>query len=158
MTEGAAAHGPHGAAVRRMTEADLEAVVRLERETFSAPWRTDTFRGLLDRDTTELWVVETPEDGFVGYAVLWFVLEQGELANLAIRPRHRGRGLGTFLLDQILDRARARGVRDLFLEVRVSNRRAAALYRRRGFREVGRRPDYYDRPREDARVLARRFQ
>jgi ribosomal-protein-alanine N-acetyltransferase len=138
-----------------MEERDVDGVARLERDTFSAPWKPDTFRRLLTRDTTELWVVETPADGVVGYAVLWFVLEHGELANIAVRPEHRGRGLGSFLLDRIVERARERGVRSLYLEVRVSNGRAAELYERRGFREVGRRRDYYQRPREDARVLAK---
>lgn len=152
-----AVDAPHGALVRPMAERDVERVARLERETFSAPWRPDTFRKLLTRNSTELWVVELPDHGVVGYAVLWLVLEHAELANIAVEPEHRGRGLGSFLLDRVLERARERGVKGLYLEVRVSNTRAADLYERRGFQEIGRRRDYYDRPREDARVLARRF-
>lgn len=155
--EGGGRVGPHGAVARPMAEADVEGVAHLERDTFSAPWKPDTFRRLLPRDGTELWVVETPAHGVVGYAVLWFVQEQGELANIAIRPEHRGRGLGSFLLDRIVERAVEKGVRSLYLEVRVSNTRAARLYERRGFREIGRRRNYYERPREDARVLARRL-
>lgn len=145
------------AVARPIEERDIAAVARLERETFSSPWKPDTFRRLLERDGTEIWVLDVPHEGVVGYAVLWCVMDHGELANLAVHPTHRGRGLGSLLLDRVLARAAERGVRNLYLEVRVSNERAAALYERRGFQEIGRRRDYYERPREDARVLVKRL-
>ncbi|HZD04918.1 MAG TPA: ribosomal protein S18-alanine N-acetyltransferase, partial [Longimicrobiales bacterium] len=98
-----------------------------------------------------------PGHGVVGYAVLWWVQAHGELANLAVRREHRGRGFGSRLLDRVLERARELGIRNLYLEVRVSNERAVGLYERRGFLEIGRRRDYYQRPREDARVLLKRL-
>jgi ribosomal-protein-alanine N-acetyltransferase len=140
-----------------MAEGDVEAVARLEREAFSSPWTADTFRRLMVREGTEIWVADLPPAGVVGYAVLWCVLDHGELANIAVHPEHRGRGLGSCLLDRVMERARERGVRNMYLEVRVSNQRAADLYERRGFQEIGRRRDYYDRPREDARVLVKRL-
>lgn len=143
--------------VRLMEEDDVEAVVALEQEAFSSPWQADTFRRLMTRDGTELWVLETAGDGVVGYAVLWWVQAHGELANIAVRAEHRGRGFGSRLLDRVLARAREVGIRNLYLEVRVSNELAAGLYERRGFHEIGRRRDYYQRPREDARVLLKRL-
>ncbi|HSR41783.1 MAG TPA: GNAT family N-acetyltransferase, partial [Longimicrobiales bacterium] len=101
--EPAAEAGPHAARVRPMAGPDVEDVARLEQQTFSSPWKADTFRRLLTREGTELWVVETPADGVVGYAVLWFVLDHGELANIAVRPEHRGRGLGSYLLDRMVE-------------------------------------------------------
>lgn len=139
-----------------MAAADVEAVAEMEAAAFSTPWRADTFRTLLERPGAEMHVIE--DDGeVVGYAVLWCILDQGELANIAIREDARGRGLGGVLLDRVLDVARERGVRSLFLEVRVSNEAAASLYDSRGFVEIGRRRDYYERPREDARVLEKRL-
>ena len=139
-----------------MAAADVEAVAEMEAAAFSTPWRADTFRTLLERPGAEMHVIEDGGE-VVGYAVLWCILDQGELANIAIREDARGRGLGGVLLDRVLDVARERGVRSLFLEVRVSNEAAASLYDSRGFREIGRRRDYYDRPREDARVLEKRL-
>ena len=73
--------------------------------------------------------------------------------NLTVTPEGRGRGLGRFLLRLAKDLATRRGAREAFLEVRESNLAARALYRSAGFSEVGRRPGYYTRPREDALLL-----
>jgi len=136
-----------------MIVADVPAVAALEASSFSTPWHPDTFLRLLERPGAELWV--TDEDGdVVAYAVLWCILDEGELANIAVLPGARGRGVGGRLLDHLVDVARDRGVRRLFLEVRESNEAARGLYTTRGFREVGRRRAYYEKPREDARVLA----
>lgn len=89
----------------------------------------------------------------VGYAVLWCILDQGEIANLAIQPNRRGERLGARLLDETLQVASRRGVRSVFLEVRESNAAARHLYAVRGFREIGLRKGYYDQPTEDALVL-----
>lgn len=139
-----------------MTAADVEAVAALEALAFSTPWQADTFRTLLERPGAELHVLDSDGE-LAGYAVLWCILDQGELANIAIREQDRGLGLGGVLLDHVLEVARGRGVKSLFLEVRESNTAAAALYETRGFREIGRRRDYYERPREDARVLEKRL-
>lgn len=145
------------AAVRPMEAADIQRVAAIEAEAFTSPWSAATFETLLGRDGAELWVLDLPEAPVVGYAMVWCILDQGELANIAIASPWRGRSLGAFLLDRILEVARDRGVRSLHLEVRESNAVARHLYESRGFIEVGRRADYYDHPREDARVLLKRF-
>lgn len=136
-----------------MRAEDVDAVVEIETEAFSSPWRKETFTDLIGRSGLELLVMEHSEEGVVGYAVLWCIVDQGELANVAITPRLRGRGLGTRLLASVLDVARGRGIETLFLEARASNTRALELYRRFGFTEVGLRRGYYDHPKEDARIL-----
>lgn len=144
---------PAGVEVRRLGPADVDAVVAIETEAFSNPWRRETFLDLVDRPGLELLVMEDREAGVIGYAVLWCILEQAELANMALTPRFRRRGLGGFLLSRVLDKARARGVENVFLEVRVSNEHALRLYERYGFVDVGLRRGYYESPREDARVM-----
>jgi ribosomal-protein-alanine N-acetyltransferase len=145
-----------GIRIRDMCEADVRSVARLERQAFTTPWTTETFHSLLEQEHVEMLVVED-EDEVVGYAVVWCVYEHGELANIAVDEAHRGLGLGSRLLDAVIERAGAKRVTRLYLEVRASNTRAATLYHRRGFEEIGRRSDYYDRPREDARVLLKRL-
>ena len=145
------------ARVRPMVEDDLVPVVAIEAEAFTTPWKAETFRSLLGRDHAEPLVLELPEAGVVGYAILWCIVDQGEIANIAVHEGWRGRALGAFLLDQVIDVARGAGVRVLFLEVRESNGAAAALYDSRGFVEIGRRRNYYTDPREDARVLEKRL-
>lgn len=141
-----------GAHVRKMRPEDVGAVVAIETEAFSSPWRRETFLELIDRPTAEL-LVMVHGDEVVGYAVLWCILDQGEIANIAISSHMRGRGLGRQLLAEVLDVGRARGVETVFLEVRDSNAAALALYQSFGFTQVGQRRGYYERPREDARIL-----
>lgn len=139
--------------IRAAGPRDLTSVAAIESRAFTNPWSRRTFYALLDRPGVGIWVVADAAAGVVAYAVLWCILDEGELANIAVREDRRGRGIGSRLLDWVIDRARERRVRRVHLEVRASNERALALYRRRGFREVGRRRDYYDSPREDALVL-----
>jgi ribosomal-protein-alanine N-acetyltransferase len=140
-----------------MAAGDVAAVARLEKQSFSTPWNAKTFRTLLGRTGAELWVAEDEEEGVVGYYVLWCIQDQGELANIAVRESFRGRRLGGLLLDHALEVAERRGVESVYLEVRVSNDQAAAMYASRGFEQVGVRRNYYDSPREDARVLMKRL-
>jgi len=136
-----------------MRLADIDAVVQIETETFSTPWQKETFSSLFDRSGVELLVMDDAEDGVIGYAVLWCILDQAELANLAVTSKRRGRELGRHLIGHVLEVARGRGVTKMFLEVRVSNGRAAEIYRRFGFTDVGLLRDYYDDPQEDARIM-----
>lgn len=145
------------ATLREMREADVERVTAIETASFSTPWKAATFRTLLDRPGAVLRVLETAATPVAGYAVLWCILDQGELANIAVAPEVRGRGLGAFLLDRMTEEARGRGVGSLYLEVRVSNFQARAMYGSRGFEEIGVRRDYYEKPREDARILVKRL-
>ena len=137
-----------------MDAADVEAVAGIEADVFTTPWSAETFASLLGRPTLELLVLDDEREGVIGYAVLWCILDQGELANVAVTPRLRGKGLGTYLLARVLDVGRERGIQTMFLEVRASNERALDLYRRFGFSDVGRRKAYYDHPREDALIMA----
>ena len=138
-----------------MRRGDVAAVSALEAETFTMPWSDATFRGLMRRKDVDALVAVRDNDTLVGYAVAWGVYEQGELANLCVRPEQFGSGVAVRLLDEVLARLAARGVSQCFLEVRESNTRARRFYERHGFREVGRRKRYYVDPEEDALVLYR---
>jgi ribosomal-protein-alanine N-acetyltransferase len=139
-------------ALRTMIEADLPNVLAVENSSYSIPWSETTFRGLLRRSDAEL-VVATDDASIIGHAVYWYVLDQGELGNVAVAPPARGRGVGAMLVKEIVARASKRGVRELFLEVRPSNTHARTLYGKFGFEQVGRRRNYYQEPTEDALVL-----
>jgi ribosomal-protein-alanine N-acetyltransferase len=143
--------------IRRAEVADVDAVAAIEASSFSNPWQPQTFRSLIQEGRAHILVAESPASTILGYAVAWWIHEQGELANLAVLPDFRGRGVGSALLDRVLADLRSAGVESLFLEVRVSNRRAAELYLSRGFSQVAVRPDYYRNPREDARILLKRL-
>jgi ribosomal-protein-alanine N-acetyltransferase len=135
-----------------MKASDLPQVMVIELATFTMPWGEATFRGLLRRKDSDLWVAEHKGD-IAGYAVFWAVLDQGELGNVAVDEDQRGLGIGSQLIEAVLQRAVERGVREIFLEVRKSNVRAQDLYKSFGFSEVGRRKNYYLEPLEDALVM-----
>lgn len=148
---------PEGIEIRALRREDIRSVVAIESEAFTTPWQESTFEALLEREGVELMVMADDDDGVIGYAVLWVILDQGELANLALTTSRRGAGLGSHLLRHVLARARERGVGKLFLEVRASNQRAIELYRSFGFEDVGLRRSYYESPTEDARVMLATF-
>jgi ribosomal-protein-alanine N-acetyltransferase len=157
--------------VRRAAATDLPQIVDIERGAFSDPWSQRSFAGLLARPEVYFIVAEAqpasapaevpaersggPPGQVLGYAVAWFVVEEGEVANIAVHPGCRGQGVGASLLDDVLREARDRQVVALFLEVRESNEPARALYASRDFHPVGRRRNYYRSPVEDALLLRR---
>lgn len=89
----------------------------------------------------------------VGYVIAQYAADEGEILNLGVAAPYRRRGLGRALVEQALAELAALGVTGVFLEVRESNRAARRLYEVLGFREVGRRTQYYRRPEEDAVLL-----
>jgi ribosomal-protein-alanine N-acetyltransferase len=143
--------------LRRAEVADLDAVVAIERASFTdPPWSHDSFTALVDSPRAYFMVAcEAPAGPVVGYVVAWFVADEAEIANLAVAPPRRTRGVGARLLDAALTEAHANGARVVHLEVRDSNAAARALYGSRGFSAVGRRRRYYRDPVEDALLLRR---
>ena len=144
------------ALLRPATEADLNEVVQIERSCFADPWSEEAFRRLLAGHSAIFQVVGYPPSfDVVGYVIAFAVGEDAALLNIAVHPTHRGKGLAGQMLDAMLIELSGRGVKNAFLEVRESNAAARALYRSRGFAEIGRRRNYYRRPVEDALVMRR---
>ena len=144
------------ALLRPATESDLNDVVRIERSCFADPWSEESFRRLLAGHPAIFQVlVLQPENLVAGYVIAFAVGEDAELLNVAVEPRFRGQGFAGQMLDAVLIELAGLGVRAAFLEVRESNRAALGLYGSRGFKEIGRRKNYYRRPVEDALVMRR---
>ena len=140
-----------------MTADHLDEVAELERICFTTPWSRNMLAEELDNYLSAFLVALDDQDHVVGYAGLQAVLDEGYITNVAVFPPYRRRGVAGKLLDVFLRFARANHLAFLTLEVRPSNAAAIALYTRFGFREAGRRRNYYDLPREDALILTRTF-
>lgn len=138
---------------RRMTEADLDAVLKIEYAAFSHPWTRGIFLDGLK--SYEIWLMFEGEQQ-VGHGVINVIIDEAHLLNITVKPESQGRGLGLRLLEELMKRAYAMNGRECFLEVRASNHSAYRLYERYGFNEIGRRRDYYPVAggREDALVMA----
>lgn len=142
--------------LRRPTSEDLGVIAAIEAASFADPWSEAEFASVLETPHTIFLVAETgKKSGIVGYVIAMAVLDQAEILNVAVAPENRGAGLGGGLLDAALLEVERRGAESVFLEVRVSNVAARALYASRGFVEVSRRKNYYRTPVEDALVMQR---
>ncbi|UVJ44781.1 ribosomal protein S18-alanine N-acetyltransferase [Pseudomonas sp. LS1212] len=138
---------------RPMTEADLDAVLKVEYAAFSHPWTRGIFLDGLK--SYEIWLMFEGNQQ-VGHGVINVIIDEAHLLNITVKPESQGRGLGLRLLEQLMSRAYQLNARECFLEVRASNQPAYRLYERYGFNEIGRRRDYYPAVggREDALVMA----
>ena len=135
----------------------LDEIAELERICFSTPWSRNMLAEELDNACSAFLVALDDSDKVVGYAGLQVVLDEGYIANVAVRPECRRQGIAGKRLQVFLDFAQANRLAFLTLEVRASNYEAIALYGSRGFRSVGRRKNYYEHPREDAIIMTKEF-
>lgn len=138
---------------RRMTEADLDAVLKIEFAAYTHPWTRGIFLDGLK--SYEIWLMFDGQQQ-VGHGVLNVIIDEAHLLNITVKPENQGRGLGLKLLEWLMSRAYELGGRECFLELRASNQSAYRLYERYGFNEIGKRRDYYPMAggREDALVMA----
>lgn len=145
----------HSPRLRLMVPADVDAVMAIEQAAYEFPWTEGILRDCL-RVGYSCWVLEH-WDRIEGYLILSVAAGEAHLLNLCVHPRCRRQGHGRRLLEHALDVATRLGADTLYLEVRVSNDAAIALYRGHGFNEIGIRHDYYParNGREDALVMAR---
>lgn len=135
----------------------LDEIAELERVCFSTPWSRNMLAEELDNACAAFLTALDENGRVVGYAGLQVVLDEGYIANVAVRPDCRRQGVAGKLLQVFLDFAKAHQLAFLTLEVRESNYAAIALYGSRGFRSVGRRKNYYEHPREDAVIMTKEF-
>ena len=145
--------------LRAMTRTDLPDVLDIERRAFGQPWSRAFFEKELATPHAVCVVAEDrdgPRPVIVGYTVRWRVTDEVHLLNVAVHQQHRGRGLGRFLVESVIEESRAGGARVCFLEVRAGNVVARRLYRRLGFRDLGIRRGYYG-PGQDAIVMELRL-
>jgi ribosomal-protein-alanine N-acetyltransferase len=141
--------------VRAMQPEDIPAVLAIDRDSFPNPWPENTYAYELRKNpASHLLVAQTREPPeVIGVAGYWMVVDEAHLSTFAVRPDRRRRGVGTILLAALLRQAAGLGAVSALLEVRAGNLAAQSLYRRFGFRAVGRRSGYYKDNGEDAVLM-----
>ena len=141
-----------------MAAEHLDRLEQLERMCFSRPWSKKMLAEELDNQCAAFLVAVEPEtEKAVGYAGLLVVADEGYITNVAVDPSCRRQGVAAQLLQVFDNFAKGNHLAFLTLEVRPSNAAAIALYQGFGFREVGRRRNYYDLPKEDALILTKYY-
>jgi ribosomal-protein-alanine N-acetyltransferase len=142
--------------IRPFEAGDVDSVLALEQECQElAHWSRRDYQDVL-HGAMEGWIA-AHEETVAGFVVIRRIHHEVEILNLAVARDERRKGIGTKLLETALENAAKQGVLGTFLEVRMSNDAALSLYRRHGFRVVGRRLGYYHSPNEDALTLATEF-
>jgi ribosomal-protein-alanine N-acetyltransferase len=131
----------------------LRAVVRIEEECYPRPWSATLFLSEIAQRTSRRYTVATIGPLVVGYCGLMMVGDDGHITTVTVDPDWHRRGIATVMLLHVARVAPSHGIRNLTLEVRVSNAPAQVLYRRFGFAPVGVRKNYYTETGEDAIVM-----
>jgi len=141
--------------IRPMQNDDLLQVIEIERQSYPHPWTQMIFGDCLQAGYS-CWVCG--RRGVIeAYGILSIAVGESHLLNICVRPESRQQGLGRKMLRHLVSVARRHQAEVIFLEVRLSNTTARALYEDEGFNELGNRRDYYPAGdgREDALILAR---
>ena len=135
-----------------MNENHVAAIAQLEKLCFSDPWSENAIAYELT-NRLSYWLVAVEEGEVVGYIGSQSVLGESDMMNVAVHPEHRRKGIGEALVNALSTELKRRDNVCLTLEVRLSNLPAITLYEKLGFTQVGRRPNYYRNPKEDALIL-----
>ena len=135
-----------------MTAEDIAQVAALEQACFSDPWPQSVLAHELENELS-LWLVAKQDGEVLGYVGSQSVLDEADMMNLAVRETARRQGIAKALVCALCRKLSEKGVQSLTLEVRDSNEPAIRLYEALGFTQVGKRPNYYFHPKEDARIL-----
>ncbi len=141
--------------IRPMERKDVETVSRIEAEAFSMPWSSAAYEKVLQDDKC-MYLVAALDDTVVGMCGVMNLLGEGDINNVAVMAQVRGQGIGKAMLEELIRRGEESGITDFTLEVRDGNLAAIALYEKLGFVTEGIRPGFYDKPKEDARIMWRR--
>lgn len=141
--------------VRELCEEHIEPLSRIESESFSMPWSPKDFRDLLSRDYC-MYLVALVDGEVAGCCGMTMICGEGNIDNVVVAERFRNRGIAGVMLKELIERGEAAGIDAFTLEVRVSNEAAIHLYEKLGFVSEGIRPNFYEKPVEDADIMWRR--
>lgn len=137
--------------IKELSRAMLPDLLELERTCFAIPWTEGMFLGELENEAAVYRVVLS-EGRPVAYMGMWCVADEGQITNIAVHPAHRRKSLAVNLIETFIALAEEKSLKLLTLEVREHNLPAVSLYRKMGFRQVGRRKNYYE-GKEDALLM-----
>lgn len=155
--------------IRKLQLEDIDEVCVMEEEAFSMPWHKESFIDMINNpDALYLAAIDTcvSDDAsdenaektvVLGCAGVISVIGEGDICNIVVRADRRGQGIGKSLVTELIRRGEEEhGIKAYTLEVRESNAAAIHLYESLGFVSAGKRPGFYDKPKEDALIMWRR--
>ena len=142
---------------RYATEADVDEIVAIEEASMTNPWRRDNYLEAIKSDHAFI-LVAVDGEFIAGFAVFYLTPPESELPDIVVSHGYRGKGVGKAIMTEALLQLKTHGIDTVYLEVRVSNAPARALYSHLGFEEIGKRKYFYSNPVEDAICMSLRIE
>lgn len=140
--------------VSLISENDIAAVAALEKEIFSDAWSEKSIRETYEQSHA-LIIGAWEEETLTGYVIFYYVLDEGEIARIAVAPQCRRKGVAARLFTGVLKECEKKEITKIMLDVRISNEPAIAFYKKHGFIEDGIRKGFYEQPKEDALLMSK---
>lgn len=138
--------------INKMEQNHLLDILEIEKESFAIPWSLGNFKNELSNKMA-IYFVAIYENQIIGYGGMWHVINEGHITNVAVKKEYRHKGVGSAMINNLLEIAKNKEMIGITLEVRISNTHAQALYKKNGFIMEGIRKEYYDDNREDALIM-----
>ena len=139
-----------------MNEAYIDRFAEIDQKCFTVPWSRKAFEDEF-KNSIAVYFAARNDDECIGYAGFWNVSGEGDITNVAVVEEHRRSGVGSMLIEAVLERAKQLNIDIMTLEVRQSNYKAQGLYKKYGFEVIGTRKRYYSDNNEDALIMTKRF-
>ena len=133
----------------------IDDIMIIEHLSFKIPWSRESIRQEIMENKFAIYLSAQVDGRVVGYAGMWSVCGEGHITNIAVHPEYRQVGIGSRLMERLIDIAKEEGISWMTLEVRKSNLVAQRLYKKYGFEECGLRKSYYADNGEDAIIMCR---
>lgn len=138
--------------IKKMQKEHVEQVYQIEELSFFTPWSKKSIQSEIDNPIGR-YIVIMDGERVIAYGGFWVVAPEANINNVAVTPDYRGRGISKILMNELIAMAKLEGAKELYLEVRSSNRVAQNLYRSLDFKMIGLRSGYYVDTEEDAIVM-----
>ena len=143
----------HNTVIETMKSEDIEEVLEIEKLSFKTPWSRESFIAEMEKNDLAQYIVVKLDGKVIGYAGMWFILDEAHITNIAIHPNYRDRGIGDKLIKKIIEIVKENDLESITLEVRDSNHQAIYLYEKNGFTKEGLRRGYYSDTNDDALIM-----
>lgn len=142
--------------IEEMNEADIDRFAEIDQKCFTVPWSRKAFEDEF-KNSIAVYFAARNDDECIGYAGFWNVSGEGDITNVAVVEEHRRSGVGSMLIEAVLEKAKQLNIDIMTLEVRQSNYKAQGLYKKYGFEVIGTRKRYYSDNNEDALIMTKQL-